>query len=178
MKTKDKQDEAQRHARRDAIIRAVFKELVYHENYSFECAYIFIGEIWGFGRSKLVQIVNAKDECPLSGYNFAKKAVILHRISKNTMKNQLQLIVAAGLAFAGIALLYVGALIAPQGEIHESILVAFGEVATFAGSIIGIDYRYKLKNHDNTHPSKNNPTGESGKRQAIRPLRPGQTPDV
>ena len=94
------------------------------------------------------------------------------------MKNQLQLIVAAGLAFAGIALLYVGALIAPQGEIHESILVAFGEVATFAGSIIGIDYKYKLKNHDNTHPPKNDPTGESGKRQTIRPLRPGQTPDV
>ena len=35
---KDKQDEAQRHAHRDAIIRAVFQQLVYHENYSYECA--------------------------------------------------------------------------------------------------------------------------------------------
>ena len=83
MKTKDKQDELQRHARRDALIREVFKQLVYHENYSFESAYVFIGEIWGFGRSKLVQIVNAKDECPLSGYNIAKLAVILQRISNS-----------------------------------------------------------------------------------------------
>lgn len=82
MKTKDKQDEAQRHARRDAIIRAVFHQLVYHENYSFECAYIFIGNIWGLGRSKIAQIVSAKDECPLSGYDLSKLAVILHRISK------------------------------------------------------------------------------------------------
>lgn len=39
---------------------------MYHENYSYECAYIFIGDIWGLGRSKLAQIVNAKDDCPLS----------------------------------------------------------------------------------------------------------------
>ena len=63
---KDKQDDAQRHAHRDAIIRAVFQQLVYHENYSYECAYIFIGDIWGLGRSKLTQIVNAKDDCPLT----------------------------------------------------------------------------------------------------------------
>ena len=56
-------------------------KLVYHENYSYECAYIFIGDIWGLGRSKLVQIVNAKDDCPLSGYNLTKLAVILQRIS-------------------------------------------------------------------------------------------------
>ena len=57
----------------------------------------------------------------------------------------IQLIIAALLALAGIALLFVGALLAPQGEIHDSILVAFGEIATFAGSIIGIDYHYKKK---------------------------------
>jgi len=67
------------------------------------------------------------------------------------MKNiRLQLIIAAVLAIAGIALLFLGALLAPQGEIHESILVAFGEVATFAGSILGIDYHYKSRCHDNT----------------------------
>ena len=61
-------------------------------------------------------------------------------------KNIVQLIIAAALSLAGIALLFVGTLLAPQGEIHETILVAFGEVATFAGSIIGIDYHYKRKN--------------------------------
>ena len=67
-------------------------------------------------------------------------------------KDQIQLIIAAVLTLSGIGLLYLGALLAPQGEIHETILVAFGEVATFAGSIIGIDYHYKRKN-DSNHDS-------------------------
>ena len=63
------------------------------------------------------------------------------------MKNTslIQLIIAAVLTLAGIGLLYLGALIAPEGEIHETILIAFGEVATFAGSILGIDYHYRTK---------------------------------
>lgn len=69
-----------------------------------------------------------------------------------TDKRDIQLIIAAVLTLAGIGLLYLGALLAPQGEIHETILVAFGEVATFAGSIIGIDYHYKRKNtNDNAN---------------------------
>ena len=64
---------------------------------------------------------------------------------------QLQLIIAALLSLAGIALLFYGASVEPSGEIHESVLVAFGEVATFAGSIIGIDYKYrKTYEHDST----------------------------
>ena len=73
--------------------------------------------------------------------------VLLHSKSKTLMnkspENIAQLIIAAALTLAGIGLLYLGTLLAPQGEIHESILVAFGEVATFAGAIIGIDYRYR-----------------------------------
>ena len=57
----------------------------------------------------------------------------------------IQLIIAAALTLAGIALLFLGTILAPQGEIHETVLVAFGEIATFAGSIIGIDYHYKSK---------------------------------
>ncbi len=65
------------------------------------------------------------------------------------MKPTIQLIIAGVLSLAGIGLLYLGTLLAPQGEIHETILVAFGEIATFAGSILGIDYHYKQKyNHD------------------------------
>ena len=62
--------------------------------------------------------------------------------------NLIQLLIAAVISLAGIALLFVGTLLAPQGEIHETILVAFGEIATFAGSIIGIDYHYKQKIED------------------------------
>ena len=68
----------------------------------------------------------------------------------------LQLATAAILSVGGLALLYVGALIAPQGEIHESILVGFGEVATFAGAIFGIDYTYRYRSkHGNHQPDSN-----------------------
>ena len=72
-------------------------------------------------------------------------------------ENIAQLIIAAALTLAGIGLLYLGTLLAPQGEIHETILVAFGEVATFAGAIIGIDYRYKRKTTETNDPSNIDP---------------------
>ena len=59
--------------------------------------------------------------------------------------NIAQLIIATLLAIGGLALLFIGEFIAPQGQIHESVLVAFGETATFAGSILGIDYHYRAK---------------------------------
>ena len=73
----------------------------------------------------------------------------------------LQLATAAILSVGGLALLYVGALIAPQGEIHESILVGFGEVATFAGAIFGIDYTYRWRNKHggNTSVKTDEPKG-------------------
>ncbi len=61
------------------------------------------------------------------------------------MKANIQLITAAVLAVGGLVLLFCGVYIAPQGEIHESLLVGFGEVATFAGALFGIDYTYKFK---------------------------------
>ena len=50
------------------------------------------------------------------------------------------------MAVSGMIMLYCGMFIAPQGELHESVLVAFGEVATFAGALFGIDYTYRFKN--------------------------------
>ena len=68
------------------------------------------------------------------------------------MKPTIQLITAAVLAIGGLVLLFCGVYIAPQGEIHESLLVGFGEVATFAGALFGIDYTYKFKQrHGNEH---------------------------
>ena len=58
----------------------------------------------------------------------------------------IQLITAAVLSFGGLVLLFCGVYIDPQGQIHESLLVAFGEVATFSGALMGIDYVYKKKN--------------------------------
>ena len=61
------------------------------------------------------------------------------------MKIDLQLIAAFILSTGGLILLFCGVFIDPQGEIHSSLLVAFGETATFAGALFGIDYVYKHK---------------------------------
>ena len=61
------------------------------------------------------------------------------------MKLDLQLIAAFILSIGGLILLFCGIFIEPQGQIHESLLVAFGETATFAGALFGIDYVYKEK---------------------------------
>ena len=67
--------------------------------------------------------------------------------NENTMKQNvnIQLITAAVLSLGGLILLFCGTFIDPEGQIHESLLVAFGEVATFAGALMGIDYVYKRK---------------------------------
>ena len=57
----------------------------------------------------------------------------------------IQLITAAVLSLGGLILLFCGVFIDPEGQIHESLLVAFGETATFAGALFGIDYVYKKK---------------------------------
>ena len=57
----------------------------------------------------------------------------------------IQLITAAILSIGGLVLLFCGVYIEPHGEIHNSLLVAFGETATFAGALFGIDYVYKKK---------------------------------
>lgn len=71
------------------------------------------------------------------------------RIMKSNLT--IQLITAAILAIGGMILLFCGLYIEPRGEIAETVLVAFGEVMTFAGSLMGIDYHYrdKYKSYDN-----------------------------
>lgn len=63
------------------------------------------------------------------------------------MKNKLeiQLIVSCILIIVGVGLLIAGFCVPPIGIIDNSVLVAFGEILTFAGSLFGIDYRYKYK---------------------------------
>ena len=56
-----------------------------------------------------------------------------------------QLILAASLCTFGGILLIAGFICPPLGEIHHSVLIAFGEILTFAGSLIGIDYHYRYK---------------------------------
>ena len=61
-----------------------------------------------------------------------------------------QLIIAILLTVSGIVLLFSGFWVDPDGLIDSSVLVAFGEISTFAGALFGVDYSYKLKinNHE------------------------------
>ena len=68
----------------------------------------------------------------------------------------IQLLIAALVVVMGMILLYIGVSMDPKGEIHETVLVAFGEAATFAGSIMGIDYHYKSKFFNKNNDEKDN----------------------
>lgn len=57
----------------------------------------------------------------------------------------LQLILATALCVFGCALLVAGVALPPAGVIDSSLLVAYGETLTFAGSLIGIDYHYRYR---------------------------------
>ena len=61
------------------------------------------------------------------------------------MRANIQLITAAVLSIGGLVLLYCGVYIDPQGQIHETLLIGFGEIATFCGSLLGIDYAYQYR---------------------------------
>ena len=63
-------------------------------------------------------------------------------------KSAIQLCSAIFLITVGCSRLIAGFILPPSGEIHNSVLVAFGEILTFAGALFGIDYHYKYKDHE------------------------------
>ena len=66
-----------------------------------------------------------------------------HKQKENTMKTTVQLIAAISLCLFGLALMIVSFVIPPRGVIDSSVLVATGEVFTFSGALMGIDYKYR-----------------------------------
>lgn len=62
----------------------------------------------------------------------------------STQKGSIQLGLAVFLVIVGCGLLIAGFIVSPTGQIHQSVLVAFGEVMTFAGAILGVDYHYRI----------------------------------
>lgn len=60
-------------------------------------------------------------------------------------KMTIQLWLGAALTIFGIILLMVSFCVPPLGVIDASVLAAVGEVFTFSGALIGIDYTYKYK---------------------------------
>ena len=63
----------------------------------------------------------------------------------SNQQSHIQLFTAALLSVGGLTMLFCGVFIEPHGQIHESLLIGFGEVATFAGALFGIDYVYREK---------------------------------
>ncbi|MCH5331865.1 MAG: hypothetical protein J1E33_05610 [Alistipes sp.] len=63
-------------------------------------------------------------------------------------KATIQLISAVVLVALGTITLMAAFFMPPPGEIHNSVLIAYGEILTYTGSLFGIDYHYKYKNKD------------------------------
>ena len=68
-----------------------------------------------------------------------------HKVMTKESKHTLQLITSIILVIFGCILITIGLFTEPVGEIHPSVLTAFGEILTFAGAVIGVDYNYKYK---------------------------------
>lgn len=84
------------------------------------------------------------------------------------MKFNVQIITAAVLAIGGLVLLFCGTYIDPQGEISDSLLIGFGEVATFSGALFGIDAAYSKKLWDITNLFANRQTGKQSEERSTK----------
>lgn len=60
-------------------------------------------------------------------------------------KLTIQLFLAVGVVIFGCILMMMGFWSVPIGEISSSVLAGVGELLTFAGSVMGLDYSYKAK---------------------------------
>lgn len=63
-------------------------------------------------------------------------------------RNKTELIklwLAVGLCVFGCIMLVAGFIVAPLGVISQSVLIAVGEIFTFSGTILGINYAYQSK---------------------------------
>ena len=60
-------------------------------------------------------------------------------------------VLAAVMVVFGIILVGVSFFIPPMGQIHPTVLTAFGEGLTFSGSLLGIDSNYKYKVYRTRH---------------------------
>lgn len=76
---------------------------------------------------------------------FAVSCIELFFVMKieKTTKLTIQVILSVILVLSGIVLLFMGFEVAPQGQIHDSVLIGSGETFTFAGALLGIEYAVK-----------------------------------
>ena len=59
----------------------------------------------------------------------------------DSTKKALQNFTCGLLAVAATTVLAAGFIVNPRGEIHSSVLIAFGECLTFVAAVFGIDFK-------------------------------------
>ena len=84
----------------------------------------------------------------------AKLQSTSQRLKTQNRKLTIQLILTVSMAIFGCVMIVAAFLVPPTGEIHPSVLTAFGEILTFAGAILGIDYNYKSKAQKDNHEAE------------------------
>lgn len=65
-----------------------------------------------------------------------------HEFDKLTFKEVIIYALAMIVMIAGLTLLFTGMFIPPEGEIHGSVLSAFGLICIFVASLLGISLHY------------------------------------
>ena len=65
------------------------------------------------------------------------------------MNNKIQLLTAVALVAFGVMLIGAAFFVPPMGVIDPTVLTAFGEILTFAGAVIGVDYKSLRANKKN-----------------------------
>lgn len=70
-------------------------------------------------------------------------------------KQDIQLYASLVLCAIGCGLLIAGFVVPPTGIIHQSILIAFGEILTWVGSVWGINYYHTVKYNNENKEDKN-----------------------
>ncbi|MDE6277268.1 MAG: hypothetical protein K2M06_04085 [Muribaculaceae bacterium] len=61
---------------------------------------------------------------------------------KLTFKEVIIYVMAIATIAAGLTLLFLDLFIPPEGEIHQSVLAAFGLISIFVGTLLGVSIHY------------------------------------
>ena len=88
--------------------------------------------------------------------NITNQSIATHRGSAPLPQGRgggesLQLFLAVLLVIFGILLIATAFICPPLGVIDPSVLTAYGETLTFAGSLIGLDYHYRFKQNNQAY---------------------------
>lgn len=82
----------------------------------------------------------------------------------------IQLFCTIFFGLAGMALLYCAIFMPPKGEIHPTVLAAYGMTLAWIGTAIGVDYNYRLKRYYDFHgllgPQNKAPRKSAGRKPA------------